>query len=330
DNLGKIEITGSYLIYNDKRLYPVPNFLLKKEKQIIQLTIDEKDCVECDEGKIVLPKLTERGAKPLENCWLTYSGMEKVLMGKIPCTSDLIPKETEESSDKPKNRLFVQESHTGIARNQETRVVEEGALFQTKHVRLSEDLKIGALVQSCDLAGGVTPIPLDTLIQTRFGGEGRMASVKINQQPSFEKFTILPTENTKDVVGIVIILLTPADFNQSWTPQRSECGDGRSYKRIEGFKGKPNENGITTWIGKIAEIELEIISAVIGKPIREGGWDLKNKKARAVRSLIPAGSAYFCRVLNDSVKDAINKLQGIKIGQKTFLGYGEIAVGVWK
>jgi len=50
------------------------------------------------------------------------------------------------------------------------------------------------------------------------------------------------------------------------------------------------------WQGRIAEISLTLRAAVIGKALREGGWDLAQQKPRDVVSLVPAGSCYYFTV----------------------------------
>jgi CRISPR-associated protein Cmr3 len=111
------------------------------------------------------------------------------------------------------------------------------------------------------------------------------------------------------------MLLTHADFAGDWV--------------LPHFA--PSErNGVRVWRGAIDGIRLTLECAVLGKAAREGGWDLAQQRPRPVRSLIPAGSLYFCTL--DETLDtsaAIEALHGRQIGRDTALGRGELAVGRW-
>ncbi|MBK6900377.1 MAG: hypothetical protein IPH09_14405 [bacterium] len=107
-----------------------------------------------------------------------------------------------------------------------------------------------------------------------------------------------PTNNTR---GLLLVLMTPARFKDpdSWL--------------LPGFT-PPESNGSLVWSGKIAGVALTIHAAVLGKALREGGWDMVNRSPRAVQSLISAGSAYYVTVEGD-INVAINSLHGIRIGE---------------
>jgi len=119
----------------------------------------------------------------------------------------------------------------------------------------------------------------------RLGGEGRMANVRITDM----------SQGLNDVNGkngrAIIVLLTHADFGD-----KSE----------------------TNWDA----LGVTCISACIGKAVREGGWDYKQRKPKPLKSLMPAGSVFF-------VKGDVSGL-GTHIGKRTKFGYGEIAIGVWE
>lgn len=50
---------------------------------------------------------------------------------------------------------------------------------------------------------------------------------------------------------------------------------------------------------------------------------------RAVQSLIPAGSVFYCEIDDADTQTAINALHNIQIGKDQHLGRGHIAVGLW-
>lgn len=132
----------------------------------------------------------------------------------------------------------------------------------------------------------------------RLGGEGRLAHIVVGEMPaSLSRPTVVG--NPK---GLILTLLTHGDFN-----------------------GKVEPDWIYVHPG------LELVTACIGKPVREGGWDYALRRPKPLKSLVPAGSCYFIQVNSGNLTDVIAKLHDDKhIGQRTKFGYGEIAVGLWK
>lgn len=301
ENLGALSVHGAWVCKKGQRLYPAPCYLMQKGDDFIRLQIGDK--VECDLGKVRLPELpkNEGGYKGLEQTWVTAEGWEKLLKGETPIQDDLI-----RAAD-----LFSKEARLGIARNNQTRSVIEGKLYQTQHLRLEDDVTI-----QLDLKG------LDEQLQAklpqqgneilRLGGEGRMASLT-----AFDKSQPLPCLQSQTLKKFIIHFITAADF------------DGKMFP--ENFEEQKNEaKQIISWKGTINEVTFIIEAAVIGKVHREGGWNMQEHQPRAVKSYIPAGSAWFCRVETDiSAKDLLEKLHGQCIGEEIEWGRGQILIGVW-
>jgi CRISPR-associated protein Cmr3 len=304
DHLGKLRLTGPYLLLNDERLYPVPLILLEdKSKDKSEDNSDEENCkpnlpeksnsvkkvtiklkskqqskqpekkkvepekkyfdylrpgeaVECDLGIVRLPKKVKnlKGAKPIENAWLTATDFERVLSGEEP--KNIIPNK----------ELFTLENRVGLALERNTRTAKEHQLYQNQHIRIHHDihiyhdnrihhdniLQIGMQVDG--IKEKLHPTAKDLI---NFGGEGRLAEVSISEVK--RKITSPVVEGDKH---IFLTLLTAANLGQSWLPNDS-------FKR-------DNEQG------EIKKVKLKIVSAVLGKSIREGGWDLANDKPRPV------------------------------------------------
>ena len=301
DDLGALRIRGPYPLWNNERLYPAPLHLLAKEQEYVFLKPGV--VVQCDLGKVKLPKLEKAlsgakpleekalsGAKPLENAWLTSTDLQRVLKGKLP-------EKVWYSRD-----LYSVESRLGIARNNAQRTVADGLLYQTRHIRPRAELAIGATVS------GIDPELYSAHGVIRFGGEGRASTVTVEE--SSLPLVEAPKTNSSN---LLLVLLTHADFDGKW--------------ELPGFHAE-TQGDVKIWRGIINGIELILHSAVLGKAVREGGWDLLNKKPRPVQSLIPAGSVYFCTVQGD-VQAAVKTLHGCHIGQHTALGRGELAIGFW-
>jgi CRISPR-associated protein Cmr3 len=295
DGFGKLRLSGLFLIYEGERLFPVPLSLMRMDNEAGFHFLKIGDAVDCDLGSNVrLPKLDVRGGRPFENAWLAEDGLRKVLIGELPdrviCQSD----------------LFKSEPRLGIVRNRRTGAVEEGLLFQCRHLRMSHKVKVGVVVE-----GVGDSFHLKSKECSRFGGEGRLAGVEV-----VDKVLSLPKIAVGGGQNLLLMLLTPADLSGSWLPSAD-------FKRVVG------EDGVTVWDGEVNGVELCVVSAVLGKAIGEGGWDLRRHCPRPLRSLVPAGSVWFCRV-KGSLAVAVEKLRGFHVGSETELGRGELIAGVWK
>lgn len=297
DTLGQLELTGPYPLWNGERLYSVPLHVLEKDQQYRFLGPGTP--VRCDLGLVRLPSLVNTGAAPLpgakprEGHWLKRADLQRVLAGQPPT-------EVIETSC-----LYVEEPRLGIARNNARRTGRDGLLYQTRHLRPHAGLAIG--VETRGLPAALYPAPG----VIRFGGEGRSSAISLSDQPQAP----LVAPGIRDG-HLLLMLLTHADFGgYNWLPPGLE----------------PDErDGVCVWRGALHGIPLTLECAVIGKAAREGGWDLSRERPRAVRSLIPAGSVYFC-TLDTGVDPsaAIEALHGHHIGNGTALGRGELAVGTW-
>jgi len=291
DDLGGLRFQGAWLALDGKRLYPAPLHLLKKDQTIYRLALDSKP-IWCDIGRHVrlpkLPKDEARGGKPLENTWITHAGLKTVLEGKTPDEAELISAKT----------LFSRESRLGIARDNRTRSVIEGLLYQTEHIRPKADLTI-----ELDVSGLPDDLPNRTML--RLGGEGRMAEMIFQQ-----KSHTLPL--CKPGTQLALYLLTPLNMPDGF---------------CLGFTREERDHQ-TVWVGELNGIALELHGAVTGKALREGGWDMAHNRPRPVVSMVPAGSVFFC-ITAANPQSVLAALHNQHIGNNTEYGYGHLAVGLW-
>lgn len=296
ESLGPLGFTGPFLQEKGQRLYPLPLAVLFAGSRQTRLLPGAKPIV-CDLGRVALPIKADpelAGAAPRENAFVTAAGLQAFLEGRqIPAS------EIRERSD-----LFSTEERLGIARDNRTRVTGDGLLYQTSHIRPhhDRDLGVGIVVRGLDTNG----LPQDGAI--RLGAEGRLAAWRRNQTQS------LPEPATpKQKQGLILALQTAALFTNGWLP------DGFTVSEI---------NGQTVWRGALNGIALTLVCGIVGKPVREGGWDMVNHCPRPLQNLVPAGSCYFCTIEGD-LSSALQALHGQQIGQETEFGRGEIAVGYW-
>lgn len=302
DDLGKLQFQGAWLALDGQRLYPAPLLLMQKDKTYYRLTLDTKG-IWCDLGKQVrLPKLPDddnaKGSKPLENTWLTVDGVIAVLNGNKPETKHV----------KTIKDLFGRESRVGIGRNNASRTVEKGLLYQTQHIRPHQGLSI-----ELDAKGLPNDMPSKAII--RLGGEGRTACIEAKKAlDAFPSASVLSNK----LQGLLLYLLTPLHIQsqvKNWQP-------------LPGFIREERDKQ-TVWVGTLNGIELELHGAITGKALREGGWDMATHQPRAVTSLIPAGSVFFCTAKNGDIQTAINALHNTQIGELSAYGYGHLAAGLW-
>jgi len=196
DDPGRLKFNGSYIIKNKQRLFPVPLHLLYNEqKEKWGMLEPSKEMFITDQGEMHLPQVMKgspEAAKPLTNAWLDVKNFTQVLQGSEPSTFY-----TERD-------LFKTEPRTGIGRDNSTRIVEEGKLYFTRHIRLAKDVTLAMVVEGAD---DIKPAKM-----LRLGGEGRMAALDYSDSQS-----LLPKRQGIDGKSI-IILLTHGDFNGKNAP----------------------------------------------------------------------------------------------------------------
>ena len=308
DTFGPLSFQGPWLFHDEKqRLYPVPAFLLEKEQdgEKHYLHLDIGDPVHCDLGHVRLPALKPEhaGARPLQDQWLTAQGLRDALCGRAPAPSEVIDA----------SQLFHSEPRLGIARDNNTRTALDSLLYQTTHIRPKPALSV-----EMDVTGMTDKQPeKNKKYLLRLGGEGRMAEAQVLQQNTQNPHPDIHLFRQR---RLILVLLTPAYLNNpqglpddAATPAMSAQGDA-------------------CWKLNINDVALTIHSAVLGKTQREGGWNMARHKPRPVRSLIPAGSAWYCS-LDDGmeIEEAITRLLNAQIGEQgeRCLGRGQLTVGLW-
>jgi CRISPR-associated protein Cmr3 len=301
-----LSIQGPFLIFNNERLYPVPLAFLATgatptDSEQTRL-IPSAEAIECDLGNVQLPAIENKdlmGAKAFVDYFVTAKGLQEFLSCK-PISEPL----------QNPNKLFSREKHLGIAQDSKTRTVKESMLYQTQHIRPYKDLRIGLNLCGFDMKLGANETFPNRGILT-LGAEAKIADWQITEPACLPNIS-----KPSSAKGLLLMLLSPALFKNGWCP--------------DGFTEICSPNGTTQWRGIIEGIALTIECSVIGKPQREGGWNMAAKTPRAVSSYVPAGSCYFC-MLDDQteLEAAQQKLHGVHIGSEQEYGRGELAVGYW-
>ena len=324
-----LHFEGVWIHKKGQRLYPAPSNLMigvlketkeeckkrekkgqERKKECFFIGIDNA-LIKTDIGRIALPKVDEKyeGSKNLDNIWLTKDNYEQMLKGIPPTIDDWFILKSP-SSKKQVNSLLIEESRVGIARDNTRRAVIKGRLYQTKHIRFTEEVSL-CMDVTLDQAYEATSNQADNGFFVRLGGEGRLASItQHNPPPALE----CPDINQRFVMYLLSPLLIPKSSHQHWQP-------------LPHFR-KEKQGKQTVWKGILNGIELTLYSAVTGKAYREGGWDLAKHCPKPVKSYLPAGAAFYCS--SEATPETIIKaLHQQQIGAEQTSGRGKIALGKW-
>jgi len=314
EHLGQLRITQIELECDGQVLYPAPADLLQSWQaqapgyQLHRLGIGAP--VHCDLGKVALAEIpagVDRGCKPLEQAWLTANGVQQWLSGAVPSAQELVRVE----------RLFSSESRLGIARDVARGTVKTGLLYQTRHLRPIDSLRITVYGELDAVPAALAScLPLETSI--RLGSEGRAAAVVVRAAPPrHEPVPPSPPSHTR---GLTLLLVSPGRFEA--TP--GGC--------LPGFTAVTDAEGDTLyWRGQIADIPLKLISAVIPRPLRQGGWDQKKQQPKPLTGLVAPGSVYYCErdAGAPDLPTCLSRCHGSRIGDDGALGYGRLLAGLW-
>ena len=273
DDMGPLRASGPFLTLNGQRLYPAPaNLMVQTEGgHAHYFLLGLGDVVHCDLGRVRLPAFPKqvpgvaslKGSKPASG-WLTQDAMQRLLDGQVPRVGDLIPN----------HALFDEEPRLGIGRDNRRASVQEGLLYQTRHLRLQSEISI-----EIELHGiaDLSLLPQHTVL--RLGGEGRAASVQTTPSPGEGK---LPHAALGDKVRtFALYALTP-----SLCPVAVPAGIPPGFVRSR-------YQGYDCWTGKLAGQDLRALAVACQRPLREGGWDLAQHQARPVQSLLAPGSVLY-------------------------------------
>ncbi|MBN1192719.1 MAG: hypothetical protein JXA36_03370 [Coriobacteriia bacterium] len=294
DDLGQLRFSGPWVGSTRGRLFRAPSMLVETSgRELARLRVGHP--IECDLGRVALPVSPESGITTLHDHWLTASGMAAALSGDLPAATEVISQSS----------LMSKEGRLGIELDRSTRTAVDGQLYQTTHLRPVD----GSVSIEVDVSGidrGMMP----EASALRFGGEGRIAHIEVTGEAG--AIPEVPVAGT-GVRGLVLVLLTHADLDGGWLPPGAQRIDGDD----------------TRWRVVINETEVVIRSAIIGRARREGGWDLVQRAPRPVRSLVPAGSVWYCEVPAGDLATAASALHGASIGRDQALGRGILAAGLW-
>lgn len=294
-----LKAQGAWLYHvAEQQIYlPCPLNLLKQGEDDFGCFQLKKSC-HCDIGRnVLLPELDyEHAQTPIESAYISSSDFGKLLNGQKP--NKII-----EQQD-----ILLSDARLGIECDSVRHKTVDGKLYQTKHLRLKDQWNLYFAVAGMDAD---YPIPDDLL---RLGGEGRMAHVQtLTTAPALPA----PPKLNPQAKYLMLYLLTPLPVHAS-----NNALPNASFQLQE-------DETVSYWRGVINETEVDVVSAIIGKAERRGGWDLANNQSLPVKSFIPAGSCWFIKN-NQNAAQIIANLhhQFLTTANERAQGFGQMAIGV--
>jgi CRISPR-associated protein Cmr3 len=192
-----------------------------------------------------------------------------VLLPKKELINYLEGNEIDAGSIASMDDICCKELRTGIMLNREKKVTEEGCLYVAEFIRLKEDWCFSVWVE----------VPDDNEYKNIFneyiregdviklGGEGRVAVIEKVEKIAFEELKIDYEEKFK------IYVVSPSFFNGGVLP-----------------------------VGKVIP-NSTLVSALLGKPIYIGGYDIARNKEKPLRRFVAPGAVYFCKLSHDAKEE---------------------------
>lgn len=318
EDLGKLNFRGPFLIRckspsnEDKGkeektelLFPTPANLMGKIDKPDDKPGNENDkstvesltwlspsstALHCDLGENIRLPIAANAAEDAKllhekGWWITAEGLEQVLKGNRPEEKHLVHQ----------SQLWSKEDRVGIARSDDSRTTEEGAMYSPSYIRLKKDVSIAmeveGLSQKCadELTNHPQPV----------GGESRACWLRLCEHSlSFPK---LPEWNTaEETLHYTVTALTPIAVSKPPKPEE------------ENYAGLPGR----------------IISACLPRPVSLGGWDSLERKPLPLKPYLAPGSVLFLEAKTQEIEN-VKKLHNHTIGSRTKWGFGFVAIGIW-
>lgn len=195
------------------------------------------------------------------------------------------------------DKLFQTEERTGIQKSRKTRSAETGRLYSVEYFRLNKDTGFAVEVENIKL------LPDSGIL--RLGGDNRSARY------AAEAWDEIPVEQIKKKIAdtncFKLVLTTPAIFKKGWLP---DCINADTMQ------------------GQINGINVQLVSACIGKPIGIGGYDFVKNHPKVMKKAVPAGSVYSFELTEGDVESLFENVWLKSISdEKTQEGFGITLIG---
>lgn len=200
DDLGPLEIWAPLLLQKGLPLFPWPRHLLGEPVRassglgvewVPRSLMAPGQAMESDIGRRRFSDSTKDSKKEWdvpEDAWLTRTGFQQVLGGRLPEVSEV----------RMERDLWRSEPRIGIRIDQETNAAEEGMLYSVRHSRPRHEVSLGVIVENvppnCDPTQRFVPM----------GGEHRFVYVE-----SWEAGDLLAKNEPEDGDDFLCVALSP-------------------------------------------------------------------------------------------------------------------------
>ncbi|MBD3192923.1 MAG: type III-B CRISPR module-associated protein Cmr3 [Candidatus Heimdallarchaeota archaeon] len=283
DPTKNLKINGIYFADEENDYFPLPRdcVQIKDEKNKALLLKLEKmaGIASSCPTKYVLqaPKLKDNEqVEAIQDGLIKLTALKDYLKGKKESFS-IKPERKKEGKEqafsilKLKDKVLL-EPKVGIGLNRKTGTADDkqGKLYHISMNRLKDFCLL------VDFEG----LKLDKVGLMKLGGEGKAVSYQKE-----EKVTINSDKLKLEDQYFKLYLSTPAIFENGWFP---------SWLDQKTLQGTYNNSQ-----SKEKKIELELLTAAIGKYKTLGGFDMKLKRPKPMYRVVPAGSVYYFKVLNE-------------------------------
>lgn len=171
------------------------------------------------------------------------------------------------------------EPKIAFKKNDATMTVDEESLHRVGTQRFKDDNGTVSIVIEFE---GLN-IPNQGLM--KLGGEGKIASYEIIEEKDYTR--IEPPTFASEDKYFKICLATPALFQRGWLPSWID------------------ERTLT---GEFNQLKLKLLTAIIGKPVLVGGFDMKEGKPKPMYKAVPAGSVYYFELLEGGHLEEVIKV----------------------
>lgn len=283
-------INGIALGHGSHNYFPTPLDLVKKkyvdnkkyENYIYQLSVHENTSLVTNVSGNEL--LLYQDAKNEVIRTLENEVIRSFILNNYLSTGSLI----KGSDCKAITNFITSEPKIGIGLNKQSNTTREGLLYSLNMLRLDQIVDLNKKSSPLKiLLRFEQNLDLPNTGLLKVGGEGKTMAF---QSTEFPEIGLPEIENDY----FKLYLSTPAIFKTGWLP---------SWLKNELYEDK--DTGF--------KAEVELISAVVGKPVAIGGFDMAKNRPKPMHQAVPAGSVYYIK--SNRAKELVKSLHGKAISE---------------
>lgn len=291
DPTSQLRLKGFYLKHNNSCYFPVPLDCVVEKEDLHENKLLVLKESVCD---CVTTSRTNVILVPPEN--KEVENPDDACISSITLT-EYLNGEYDNLRFKRISDFVLQEPKIGIRKHNLTKTAEDSMLYRVGMKRLI-NASIVAEYEGLE-------IPSTGLIKA--GGESRPVYYTVSEANPIIKINNTNGFNTKK---FKLYLSTPAIFENGWIP------DGIDETSLR---------------GEINGLELQLITAAIGKPLYIGGFDIKKGHPKPMKRAVPAGSVYYFESLKDydtkTIIETLHNTSIVKNENYSKQGFGIAFVG---